>query len=192
MGQRLVVNVTRNHHIISSAYFHWSGYTPTTFELVSKMLRNAKSIADIEKINQLKLSYLLYEGTEYNIALDDDEKPHFVGYENDGPEKILIGRQPDRNDGLLFLTEEGIDSNAGSGEMTVEINLDTNTVISDILYISEPEYEPDIMEAVELPHDPEGELSFDDFLELADFYLSTEDIQRLSLLYKGVIYGQIV
>lgn len=192
MGQRLVVNISRNHKIISSTYFHWSGYTPTTFEIVSKMIANIESIHDIKTIHPLKLSYLAFEGVENDVALDETEKDAFIDYDKNAPEYILVTRTPNRNDGLLFVTQEGAASNAGSGEMTVEINLDNKTVMGDILYISEPEYEPDVMEALELPYDPHEELSYEEFQELADFYLSDENVQRMSLLYKGVIYGQIV
>lgn len=185
MGQRLVTNVKRDGKIILSTYFHWTGYTSSSFELSSIMIDNIRKIPNIKTISPLQLAARIYEGTDHNPALDEDERSRVN--KEPGTEHLFL--PADRNEGLICVTDEGIAESANAGEVTVEIDLDKGTVIHDLLwhndYIDE---ETDVAPATVLEINPEGELSFDDYQELAAFYLDNKD-STVYFLYKGVEYS---
>lgn len=189
MGQRLVTNIKRNHKIILSAYFHWTGYSSSSFEMTSIMIDNIRNMPDAKTANSLKLAATIFEGTDHNPTLEMDERQRLEKTMNlEGYESLLS--TSDRNEGLIAITPKGIEELSGAGEVTVEIDITNETVINDLLYVNEyTDEEPDVAEVTMLPYNPEEELSFDNYQELAAFYLDNKDSYRF--MYQGQEYAGI-
>ena len=189
MGQRLVTNIKRDGQIILSAYFHWTGYSSSSFEMTSIMIDNIRNMPDAKIANSLKLATTIFEGTDHHPTLELHERQRFEKtMDLKGYESLLS--TSDRNEGLIAVTPKGINELCDAGEVTVEIDITNETVINDLLYLNEyTDEEPDVAEVTILPHSPENELSFNDYQELAAFYLDNKDNYRF--LYHGQEYAGI-
>ena len=113
MGQRLNTEIVRRDKVISATYYHWSGYTipaiETTLDALEGLIRNKNTIDDLD------MAVKAMENTGAGIAEDEkDEIPKGRNY------KDAI----DRNEGLIAITQDGINrtENAAEGDTAIIIN----------------------------------------------------------------------
>ena len=134
MGQRLVINVYEKDEKVANAYYHWSGYTISSLEIlkvISKAYNKNKNISavDLLKATGAKLS-------------DDDEC--------------------NRNDGIIEITKDGMEDNSRWSEGDIHVYLDEGTydfdviMYGDIDYIREYYEDFDISEIERLKYNLQG------------------------------------
>ena len=164
MGQRLNIQFEDNTGILANAYYHWSGYTSSALALTNHILSN-DLIDDISISNKVKAVKLL-ETT--GAGLTENEF-------NDEFTKELYKQSVDRNDGLIAISEQGIQETLQWEEARVTINLDTKQLSFDIYWsVNEDEYDPE--DLVKMPEQTyESKLdyenaSFENFSELYNEY----------------------
>lgn len=135
MGQRLVINIVgRSGDIVANMYYHWDGYTMNALQNCIEILSNYKQqpeyLTEIEKviasctgINPLTAGFR---------GLTPDEKEYI---QTEIPDIILpaITGKPNRNEGLLAVSQDGIERNENHSEYYAEVNVSKLTCeISDL------------------------------------------------------------
>lgn len=146
MGQRLNIQIEMNipdsseSKVLANAYYHWSGYTSSAYELV-------KQIADSEYWNDnctimdpVEKAIRLLEATGAGLTKDEFTEAY--------PES-KYKLSTDRYDGLIAISEEGILETQSWEEARVTINLSTNMVDMGGVYFLDEEFEEDEDEDVE-------------------------------------------
>lgn len=125
MGQRLNIEIVENGVCLANAYYHWSAYTSSAFELAKQIINAIPTIK--EEIPVMRAIRLL-EVTGARLTSDEIE---FA-------KKLLLGDDfeaaTDRNDGLIAISEKGIDETRQWQEYALYIYLDENRMKFDVLH----------------------------------------------------------
>ena len=120
MGQRLNIEIWHGQKCLAAAYYHWSAYTNEAAKLVKKIL---DAYHKERSIPNRRYAVKLLEVT--GAALTDEERAvmlESVHRENDY--KPCTGR----NDGLIAVTENGINNTRSWEEYRVSIYLDQERI----------------------------------------------------------------
>lgn len=146
MGQRLVITIENNEKSLAKGYYHWSGYTSSglattnvAVKAFEKSFRRAaetmalQAITDKtitpekmkDKINILTACNMLFE-TNAGIEMSGEKSEQDVFNELFPGVNHTIGMN--RNDGLVAITEKGMEELQKWSEADVTINIDTKTV----------------------------------------------------------------
>lgn len=125
MGQRLNIEIVENGVCLANAYYHWSAYTSSAFELAKKIIEAIPKVKEelpvMKAIRLLEVTGAKLMGEEIEFAKD-----RLLG---DDFEKAT-----DRNDGLIAISENGIDETRKWQEGAVYIYLDENRMKFDVLH----------------------------------------------------------
>jgi len=131
MGQRLVIQITENGEPLANAYYHWSAYTCSAAELTNKVLGYLDD-ADKSFTNKQKAVWALYK-TGARFAPDelnriDKVKPFSF---------VLDDKQVNRNDGLLCISQDGMEQNIDWEEGRVDIDIVDKEIYFDVISIED-------------------------------------------------------
>ena len=133
MGQRLVVTVKNNGKDLAKIYFHWSAYTVSA-------LMEARKIVDCiceedyktEKELQLRLIHFCEEN---GGGIDGgSDSPEFKYIQNMFPNETFETDDYSRNDGLIALSEEGMEHMQGWSEGDITIDLDDEVIYNEVMW----------------------------------------------------------
>ena len=178
MGQRLNIEIVSNGKILANAYYHWDAYTGIslrrTDDILNKLNERKESVKD-----DLDLAIKLLEFTgaginavERNYILADPELSKY----------LPINNCVDRNEGVLSITQEGMQDTRYWEETRVTIDIGKRTVVFRVyLKLPKEEYLDDFYDLEHYEHLPtidydlEKEIPFDKFKELKNLYTSTID-----------------
>ena len=199
MGQRLVVSVIENNERLATIYFHWSGYTISTyFELKTLInMLDGKTVdrtvltregfqkiesAKVEEEDTLLKLVRLYESLGGGLSGNE-----FEAFAKRYP-GVAFKKDADRNNGLIDFTKEGMKDADNWAEASASINLDTREVVVEPFFCIFPEeLEPDDV-VTELKEDP-TRFTFDD---IEDRYNMICNVDTTYVKYDDeVIYGII-
>ena len=149
MGQRLNIQIemgisnSSENKVLANAYYHWSGYTSSAYELVNKIVQSGVYSLDI--LDPVEKAIRLLEATGAGLTQDEFTETY---------DEEIYKKATSRNEGLIAISEEGIEETQHWEEARVIINLSTGMVdMGGVYYL----YEVD-----ELDEDE----SLDDFPEL--------------------------
>ena len=120
MGQRLVIQITDHGEPIASAYYHWSAYTGSAAELTNDVL-DWLDDADKSFTNKQKAVWALYKtGARFNPIEESRLLEHGIKnyYSFAFDDKTV-----DRNNGLICVTEEGMQEHLNWEEGHVDIDI---------------------------------------------------------------------
>lgn len=132
MGQRLNIEIVSGEERLANAYYHWSAYTYSAIELTMTALNE---YFERENVHETKLqkAVRMLEATgarltlaEIAMAKEDPKIPEF---------EFIQAESVDRNDGLLSVTEKGMDDTERYEEGRVSIYLDEKTVDFAVVHI---------------------------------------------------------
>lgn len=122
MGQRLNIEFNgEGGSMLANAYYHWDAYTSTSIDHVRKIVKFLNEHKDVTDLQLLAIQALQSTGAR----LKDEE------LEAVRPEiKAMIELEPaeDRNEGLLCITESGMDENHDWAEESLFIDLINKTI----------------------------------------------------------------
>lgn len=164
MGQRLVVTITADNKPKMRIYYHWSAYTMSAFDELNELWKIIKPLKEAGKSTDEILLGIIH-GLESNV---DEEhlkwlqkmypeqakgRPCHGGIDGgkDSDEwKYITALYPnetfvedvDRNDGLVAMSDKGMDEMQSWSEGNAGIDLDTETFYNDInwLYYGKEDY----------------------------------------------------
>ena len=162
MGQRLNIQIemdipdSNESKVLANAYYHWSGYTSSAYELV-------KMIADSDYWNDnctimdpVEKAIRLLETTGAGLCPDELTDTY-----NTPKYKLTTGR----NSGLIAISEEGINNTVYWEEARVTINLTTKMVdMGGVYYLDEVDEEDEDETLDDIP-----ELEYDLHTSISDF-----------------------
>lgn len=133
MGQRLVLTIKKDEENVAAIYYHWSGYTRSSFYEIKQLLDDYDSEA-IQRIDDVRLKILrcieLHGG-----GLDADERNNF---ESMYP-GVEYQKEINSNYGLVSLTQKGIEHTEFYGEEFAVLDLDDKRIINRVFSQQEPE-----------------------------------------------------
>lgn len=140
MGQRLNIEVVCGDRVLANAYYHWSAYSSSAIYLTQKAI---DTYNESESKLGIKLAIAMLESTGAGV-----NTPERVRIESSDRYKRCRFRDAiDRNEGLLAVTEDGIEETRRWEEGRVTIDLETQTIRFDVMYIySKQEYEDEVAE----------------------------------------------
>ena len=131
MGQRLVINVVKDHKEVASIYYHWSAYSISALEEARSLIEAIKNFGP-DKDFQLQLIKHIEKcggcidggacSTEYIVVSSMYPTESF---KSDGS----------RNDGLIAITQDGRDSLKSWAEGVLEVNLDTDMIYNEVFSV---------------------------------------------------------
>lgn len=181
MGQRLVITVHNNGKDLAKIYYHWSAYTLCA-------LMEAKEIVDCiynhndetEKELQLRLiRFLESRGGGIDGALA--ERKYIQGM---FPNEKFKTEGISRNNGLIALSEEGMDDIQSWSEGDLDIIIDDDVIINSVFWggYSFNEYKENAMENDE---DFDPNTTIEDILDIG-YDLSEIDIEDLDKVIEAL------
>lgn len=140
MGQRLVINVFKTQDEdsrVANVYFHWSGYTQSSYDEVFRMMQALSDVRNKSDDYIQKTLILLYQNrNDGYIDVLHKEKRHgglMEATEEDTMKELKrlgLSQDPhlDRSIGFVAVTPSGMDENMSYAEAVASIYLDTFTV----------------------------------------------------------------
>lgn len=177
MGQRLVIEIKEGDTVLANAYYHWSGYTETSLNLLNEVMN--KGILNNIPIKFSKRDEQLYaikllETTGAKI-LEEDFKIATLKFPMNEFET-----SKNKTDGLIAFSEKNINKNMDSAEAIISIDLKSRTIDIGGIY----NYE-NLDELQEMANEDEEDLNIAiiDFniteISFEDFKNRFEDIKKL-------------
>ena len=129
MGQRLNLEIWNNGKVLANAYYHWSAFTESSAEIISKALNYIENNT-LEDNNALLYAVRILEST--GAGLTEDE----IAYANTINELKGKAFSPcvNRNYGLIAITEKGIEDIRYWEEYSAYIYIDEKRISFRILY----------------------------------------------------------
>lgn len=122
MGQRLNIEIMENGKVLANSYYHWSGYTSSSFETTQEVLNK---IVEVSHKNRVINAVKLLEVT--GAGLSDEEKAYLLKKVKSAA-KISFAECRGRNDGLIAVSPNGIKETECWEEARVIIDLTSRTV----------------------------------------------------------------
>lgn len=161
MGQRLNIEIKKGDKVLANSYYHWDAYSQSACE-------HAISIAEFIETNQQNCDDVLYAirilehtgaGLTDNVLTEDEIEFAKKMYSEEGFNEWLNNHKhselktaqslfPDkkfqectgRNNGLLAITEGGMEETRRWEEGRMTINLDDNSVSFDVIWSPDEEF----------------------------------------------------
>lgn len=141
MGQRLNIEICNSTRTLANAYYHWGAYTDSALEYTA-MIIDAYYNLSYQITDDLQLAVKLLEITGAGIT---DEEKERIPYDPDFDfSDIKFSPAIDRNEGLIAVTEKGMEETRSWEEGRVTINIeDENFCFEVLLYYEKDEYVED-------------------------------------------------
>ena len=162
MGQRLNIQIemdipnSSESKVLANAYYHWSGYTSSAYELVKKIADSNYWNEECKLADPVAQAINLLEVTGAGLTKDE--------FTDKYPESIYK-LSTDRNDGLIAISEKGITETQNWEEARVTINLSTNMVdMGGVYYLDEVDEEEEEETTEDIP-----ELEYDLHTSIYEF-----------------------
>lgn len=182
MGQRLNLEIYSNGELLANCYYHWSGFTSSSMELADIVLKNYDEIMAMNIADTTKAILLLQKTGAGLIVNDKDNELEFAlkHLPPEDLEQVVLKQSEGRNNGLISITEEGMQETQYWEEARITIYLDEKRVDLDNVCISNiSEYESDDIENDKLEEFPIKDLwglTFNDFEMLRTFLIEHPEI----------------
>ena len=160
MGQRLNIQIemdipdSSESKVLANAYYHWSGYTSSAYELVKLIVDSGTYSLDI--LDPVEKAIRMLEVTGAGLCPDELTDTY-----NTPKYKLTTGR----NSGLIAISEKGIEETQNWEEARVTINISTMKVdMGGVYYLDEIDEEDEDEDVENIP-----ELENDLYTSLVDF-----------------------
>ena len=187
MGQRLEILIMKDGKELANAYYHWSAYTSSSFELAKEIVMAIKN-RKVRQKDELKKAIRLLEITGAGVT--QDEKNYLKVGERFKNFKFMPC--DGRNEGLIAVSPEGMKETRDWQEGQVFIDIGKRKVSFDVwsCFNGEEELkefcEDEKIEPKRLDKPLESWISYDDFLDMADGYRSGDWYQCGDVYYYGI------
>lgn len=139
MGQRLVITIEKGNETICSVYQHWSGYTLSAAETLKDLCKVINPDDSKEKTILSILRFLEKQGGGIDGGKGSDE---WKVFEKMFPEESFF-ENPNRNSGLIDITEEGISNSLCWADETASINIDQRQVYNGTFWCDDDDDDED-------------------------------------------------
>ena len=137
MGQRLVFKCQKEGKLIATLYYHWSGYTGSIYYEAWRLVealkaRNYDKSVDIPTVQKMLLDIVQSQGGGVDGSVENGIKVEFEAFKALGVEPKT--EDVTRNEGLISITEKGMESTIHWAEALEEFNFDDETFTNNEYY----------------------------------------------------------
>ena len=137
MGQRLVFKCQKEGKLIATLYYHWSGYTGSIYYEAWRLVealkaRNFDKSMDIPTIQKMLLDIMQSQGGGADGSMENNVRVEFEAFKALGVEPNAEGVS--RNEGLISITEKGMESTIYWAEALEEFSFDDETFTNNEYY----------------------------------------------------------
>ena len=132
MGQRLNIEIVNGETSLSNCYYHWGAYTDAALTLTRRIINE---YYESKAIVGLKMAVELLESTGGGVTEIEKANIQKSAEKFSG---IKFNDAVNRNNGLIFVTEEGKETNRIWEEGRVTIDLDSETFKFDVVWVDTP------------------------------------------------------
>ena len=181
MGQRLEILIMKDGKELANAYYHWSAYTSSSFELAKEIVMAIKN-RKVRQKDELKKAIRLLEITGAGVT--QDEKEYLKRFIN-----FKFKQCNGRNEGLIAVSPEGMKETRDWQEGQVFIDIGKRKVSFNVwsCFNGEEELkefcEDEKIEPKRVDKPLESWVSYDDFLDMADEYRRDGDWYQCGDVY---------
>lgn len=165
MGQRLNIEIVEGEKILANSYYHWNAYTSTSIELTKTII---EKFNQLNNENNLQKAVLLLQETGAGFSQEELEQAKSV----DELSGIELKQTTGRNNGLLSITEKGMEDTRYWEEGRVTVDISSKTINFNVYCeVTEDERLENYheKEITELNVDIEN-IPFDDFSAFAELF----------------------
>ena len=162
MGQRLNIQIemdipnSSESKVLANAYYHWSGYTSSAYELVKQIADSDYCNVECTIMDPVEKAIRLLEATGAGLTKDE-----FTDTYPESKYKLSTNR----NDGLIAISEAEMTETQNWEEARVTINLSTNMVdMGGVYFLDEVDEEDEDETLEDIP-----ELEYDLNTSIHDF-----------------------
>ena len=180
MGQRLNVEILNEGKPIANSYYHWSAYTPPAISITEEIIEGYNETSEI---SPLRIAVEILQRT--GAGVPQDERARIDSDTTGRFKKIEFAEAKSRNDGLIAVTEEGMNETRAWEEGRVEIDIGNETVNFMVLYeMSNSEYEEyegenEVIDIPSVDYDFFSPCKFSDFHKFVDIVVSNPQGVRI-------------
>lgn len=131
MGQRLVITIHAFNEDIAKIYYHWSAYTVNALNEAKSIIENidwSNSTTKNELILKL-IRFLEENGGGIDGGIDSKEYNYVNQYFGS---KYKFVKNPDRTNGLISISESGMNEMESYSEGDLEIDFDEQIIHNDV------------------------------------------------------------
>lgn len=141
MGQRLNIEICNSTRTLANAYYHWGAYTDSALEYTAEIIDAYHNLSG-QITDELQLVVKLLEATGAGITDEEKERiTHDPDFDFSG---INFSSAIDRNEGLIAVTEKGMEETLSWEEGRVTINIEEANFCFDVVsYYDKDEYVED-------------------------------------------------
>lgn len=133
MGQRLNIEIWNGNKCLANAYYHWSAYTNSAADLVEMILGK---IEDRQEQPSVYYAIKLLEATGAGLENDTERNYAIEVCNTDDFAKAI-----NRNEGLIAVTEDGINATRRWEEFRTTVYLDQRRVNFEVIEVYGNQYE---------------------------------------------------
>ena len=162
MGQRLNIQIemdipdSSESKVLANAYYHWSGYTSSAYELVKMIADSVYWNDNCTIMDPVEKAIRILEVTGAGLTKDE-----FTDVYPESKYKLSTNR----NDGLIAISEKGIEETQNWEEARVTINLSTKMIdMGGVYYLDEVDEEDEDEDVANIP-----ELEYDLHTSIYEF-----------------------
>lgn len=140
MGERLLVRIFKNDKRIANIYYHWSGYSISSIEETKRIIEYVKEKENSSEIIEALVLCVNSNRSEFFGRVNIGTLlPKDISYYNKiYKKKYRLPKNASRNNGLLAITEEGMNDLETWYETLVDVYLDTNEIdFSNIISVAD-------------------------------------------------------
>ena len=134
MGQRLVVTIRQDQKDIAKIYYHWSAYSVSALEEARDIINYLYD--EDNNVTDVRLSLIKYCESKGGGITGGNDSDEFKAIQQIYPNEKFYSN-PNRNDGLIALTEIGMDDLQSWSEGDIEINLDDESVLNSVFFVGD-------------------------------------------------------
>lgn len=178
MGQRLNIEIHNNGELLANCYYHWAAYTDSTLELATDAL-DALYNEVCENLNPKQKAIVMLYATGASMQGETElklAKELMKGVDDwEFPDKF----EPDRNSGLINLSEEGMQDTRDWAEGAVIIDIGKEIIDFNVMFTCD-EDEPDEEDVVEDLNYYTREIPFRDWDSFKD------DLENIGCYFKDL------
>lgn len=173
MGQRLNISLESDGEVVANAYYHWSAYTRSAAYLIQSICEVWDELKE-ESRSETEFACRLLHDTGAGFGPEEIGR---IRYQRDSRVNAFpLWPSTNRNNGLLSITQEGIETTEQWEEGRVTIYLDTGQINFGVAdWIPADDYQRewgdlgDLDDLPRLAHDPAEMLTVDNFSDFYDF-----------------------
>ena len=162
MGQRLVITVRKEQEDIAKIYFHWSGYSVSALEETRSLLEDIDT--NEEDIKKLQLN-IIRACESMGGGIDGGAGSEEFSYVCNIFPNVSFKEDPNRNCGLVALSENDMEKIQLWSNGNIVIDLDYNRIYNSVLheYQSLEEYEAETGQSADEVYCCESDIDITDF-----------------------------